>query len=257
MKETESMRALKTWRIVIGLLGILFIMIAVLIGNVPYLSSLSQSVFIRDLAVNLGASCLAVVLLSYPQAFFLTDIRLKRQEEIADIFPSRRDAPSLELWIEEAPPALRRDVLGLGMERFTEFLQSSRGQQLLKKGVKFRILLVDPARADLCDQRDRDRYLNPGTLLNQSQQSINILSNLIKSYPKLLQARVYQTLPYCGIVRIGNEMMVTDYLYGIENEDCPTLHLVQSKGAHGLFQAYSNHFEKLWSASIPIQQLSL
>jgi hypothetical protein len=116
-----------------------------------------------------------------------------------------------------------------------------------KTGVQVRFLLGDP---DCAEVRQRGLDEGIGSAISAK------IANTIHNYRELIatpgvEFRQHTTVLYNSIYRADDEMLINTHLYGLPAHMTPLLQLRRVPGAE-LFIAYSDSFERVWAAAIPL-----
>ncbi len=127
------------------------------------------------------------------------------------------------------------------------------------KGCNVRILTLSP-KGDAAKIRKEDEgghALVGAELVPNLQDVIGDILRQIKNREGKgsLKYGFFNVTPSCSIIRIGDRMLVTNYLYNMLGRVCPTF-LLQDKTHSGLFAKYVQHFENVWkSGKVLVYQL--
>jgi hypothetical protein len=76
------------------------------------------------------------------------------------------------------------------------------------------------------------------------KDAIAEIKEQIKGTKGSFMFKCYDITPYCQILRIGEQMLVTNYLYKISGRYCPTFFL-QENPSGKLFNIYMDNFESI------------
>jgi transcriptional regulator with XRE-family HTH domain len=166
--------------------------------------------------------------------------------EIVAAYAHRADAPS-QLW----SGLLNRvrtnvDMMGYAM-LFIPEQNPNLAAALEKKcasGMRVRISLADPDSAEV-KARDALEGLS-GTLPGRIRSTMGHLEPLLA----IVGAEIrYHAVPlYNAVYRFDDQMLVTPYLYRLHGYQHPLLHL-KRLGPAGVFEAYAQQFEAIWTDS--------
>ena len=142
------------------------------------------------------------------------------------------------------------DVLGKVMKRVISSLTNKREREKLinfiKKGCNIRILILDPEG----DAAKKRMMHDPGEIgrgilpVDNLKDAIAEIKEQIKGTKGSFMFKCYDITPYCQILRIGEQMLVTNYLYKISGRYCPTSFL-QENPSGKLFNIYMDNFESI------------
>lgn len=170
--------------------------------------------------------------------------------EIVSAYAHRADAPS-QLWTGMLEGARRNmDLMGYSMSFFPE--QHSRLAQVLEEkcigGLRARILLADPEGAEVAVRDSLERL--GGTLPSRIRTTMLHLESLFLNAG--VEIRFHDVPLYNAVYRFDDQMLVTPYLYRLRGYQHPLLHL-KRLGPAGIFEAYAQQFEAIWTESRPVE----
>lgn len=172
-------------------------------------------------------------------------VAAKHTSEIVAAYAHRADAP-LSLWSRVLFRSRQQvDLLGYAMLFFPEQhpdLPAFVAERCETSSLKVRIVLVDPD-SEETRQRDALERLG-GTLPARIRTTMQHFAPLL-SCPGV-ELRLVDVPLYNAVYRFDDQMLVTPYLYALHGFQHPLLHL-RRLGEHGLFAAYADQFEALWS----------
>lgn len=144
----------------------------------------------------------------------------------------------------------RVDVLGKVMKRVVSSLTNKNERakliNLIENGCDIRILILDPE-GDAAKKRMQH---DPGDIgrgtfpLEDLKDAIDDIKEQIKGTKGSFILKCYDITPYCQILRIGEQMLATNYLYKKSGRYCPTFFL-QENPSGKLFNIYMDHFESI------------
>lgn len=145
------------------------------------------------------------------------------------------------------------DVIGIALKRVLELLRHDRERWVCKvaKGCNMRILVLDP------DGSSIDLRLQHEGIQNTNKNSRPQIGNSIRWILESIDHEevkgsfkfgIYNTTPYCHILRIGRKMLVTNYLYGEKGYYWPTVLLQEAADDHSIFGKYMEHFDNIWNS---------
>jgi len=173
---------------------------------------------------------------------------------LIEVIPERQES-SRDKWHEfissnEFFPE-KVDVLGKVVQRVFSSLTNKHERDrlinLIKKGCNIRILILDP-KGDAAKKRmehDSGGAVGRLTLPEiELKEAIDDIKEQIKETKGSFVLKYYNTTPYCQIIRIGEQMLVTNYLYKKNGRYCPTFFL-QENPSGKLFNIYMEHFESI------------
>ena len=173
--------------------------------------------------------------------------------EIVSAYAHRADAPS-QLWTGMLEGVRRNiDLLGYSMPFFPE--QHSRLAQILQEkcasGLVVRIALADPESAEVAARDDLERL--GGTLPSRIRATVVHLESLFSTTG--VEIRFHSVPLYNAVYRFDDQMLVTPYLYRLHGYQHPLLH-IKRLGPAGIFEAYAQQFEAIWTESRPVEALN-
>src|SRR5690349_5752346 len=115
-----------------------------------------------------------------------------------------------------------------------------------RTGVAVRLLLGDPDSPHV-EQRGRDEGIQEAMAAK--------IRNAILLYRPLIAAgvaiRLHSTVLYNSVYRGDDEMLINQHIHGVAAAYAPILHLRQRE-ADSVFGTYLNSFERVWTASTPL-----
>lgn len=174
---------------------------------------------------------------------------------LIEVIPERQES-SRDKWHEfissnEFFPE-KVDVLGKVVQRVFSSLTNENERDrlinLIKKGCNIRILILDPE-GDAAKRR-REEESGAGAVgrltlpKKELKHAIDFIKEQIEGTKGSFMFKCYDITPYCQILRIGEQMLVTNYLYKISGRYCPTFFL-QENPSGKLFNIYMENFESI------------
>jgi lambda repressor-like predicted transcriptional regulator len=166
--------------------------------------------------------------------------------EILAAYSHRADVPS-HVWSDLFDQAKTQiDLLAYAM-LFLPEANPRLVDQLKEKaaaGCAIRIALADPD-SQAVTERDQEEGLG-GALPARIRTTLHHLADL--KGEDGISLRLHATPMYNSIFRFDDEMLVTPHLYAQPGYASPVLHL-RRIGAHGIFNNFLLHFERVWLAS--------
>jgi hypothetical protein len=172
-------------------------------------------------------------------------VAAKHTSEIVAAYAHRADAPS-SLWSRVLFRSRQQiDLLGYAMLFFPEQhpdFPAFVAERCEAGSLKVRIILLDPE-CDETRQRDDLERLG-GTLPARIRTTVQHFAPLL-TCPGV-ELRLINVPLYNALYRFDDQMLVTPYLYAKHGFQHPLLHL-RRLGEYGLFTAYADQFEALWS----------
>jgi len=173
--------------------------------------------------------------------------------EIVSAYAHRADAPS-QLWTGMLEGARRNmDLLGYSMSFFPE--QHSQLAQTLEEkcasGLNVRIALADPESAEVASRDDLEKL--GGTLPARIRATVVHLESLFSNTG--VEVRFHSVPLYNAVYRFDDQMLVTPYLYRLRGYQHPLLH-IKRLGSAGIFEAYAQQFEAIWTESRPVEAVN-
>ncbi|MCX6113179.1 MAG: hypothetical protein NTY22_07880, partial [Proteobacteria bacterium] len=124
-------------------------------------------------------------------------------------------------------------------------------KERIKQGSDIRILIL---KLDGVETKIRIKHENNDV---KCLMNIDDLPTLEKTIKEILEATkdakgsfkfgFYDIIPYCNIVKVGEKMLVTNYLYKLTGKVSPT-YLIEKTKDKQLFGKYMEHFENVWNS---------
>lgn len=120
---------------------------------------------------------------------------------------------------------------------------------LVEKGCTLQILILDPDSNQVsCREKDENNSDLKGQIIQLIHLEKLFINNLKEEYRSNVEIRFYDTYPSFAMTIIDDTILrVTPYLYNKKGRSCPTIEFVRKE--KGIFDAYLNHFNDLWSKS--------
>jgi transcriptional regulator with XRE-family HTH domain len=167
-------------------------------------------------------------------------------DEVIAIWPHRADAPPDRWRSLLAKAEARIDLLGYAIQFMPE--QDPRfGKKLIEKaeaGVTIRIALADPDCPHV-EYRDSEEQLG-GTLPARIRTTLKHLREVHGT--ERVKIQLHASPLYSSVFRFDDHMLMTPHLYGLPGYQAPLIHL-RRLGADGVFDAYAQHFERVWQTT--------
>ena len=183
----------------------------------------------------------------------LTDRWSRRVEGLLDAglrqwWPGRsvRMREEYERRLAEAAEAI--DLLGFGQQHFRDD-QKGRFQVWVAKGVRVRLLLLDPSfpqsgQLSVAQVRDNEEGVPLGSIGTDVRAFLReVHTQGLRDEPQF-GVRLYRALPMLNIFRIDDEMFWGPYLVGEVSRNSPTFLL----GRGELFTRFLAHFDAIWNS---------
>lgn len=138
------------------------------------------------------------------------------------------------------------DVVAFGIKSFRT-TQEKLTKKLLKKGVNFRIITMDPE-SEFISQREKEEGEVPGQIQNTVESLVTWANNLNKlnSSKGKISVKGYSCMTLDFYWRVDDAVYFGPYWYGVGSQQ--TVSYRYEKGGFG-FDMYTDYFEKLWSNS--------
>jgi hypothetical protein len=173
--------------------------------------------------------------------------------EVVSAYAHRADSPS-QLWTGMLEGARSNiDLLGYSMSFFPE--QHSGLAQLLDekcaRGLQMRVSLADPEGPEVAARDNLERL--GGTLPSRIRATVVHFESLFANAG--VEIRFHGVPLYNAIYRFDDQMLVTPYLYQLRGFQHPLFHL-KRLGSAGIFEAYAQQFEAIWTESRPVEAAS-
>ena len=170
--------------------------------------------------------------------------------EVVAAYGRRADLPP-SAWSAQFSAARERiDLLGYAMLHVLE--QHPDLPAVLREraaaGCKVRIALGDPA-SPAVRARDEEEGLSGG-LMSRIETSLLYFRDLFGC--EGVSIHLHGTPLYNSVFRFDREMFVTPHLLQTPGYRAPVLHL-RRLGPDGVFEAFAQHFERVWATSRPAE----
>jgi len=237
---------------------------------VSSMDSLDNSV--KDIPTNIGSSqnTLCESLQTETNKIVKKIDELEQERTIVEsgiqaVFHERRLSHDNEFWREEFlnSKELRDfDVIGISLRDMVHSFHNDidKWEERIKQGSDIRILIL---KLDGIERKRRIEHENKDVSWFMNIEDLPILKKNIK---EILEATkdakgsfkfgFYDIIPYCNIVRVGEKMLVTNYLYKLTGFISPT-YLIEKTKDKQLFGKYMEHFENVWeSGKVEIYKLN-
>lgn len=213
---------------------------------------------------------------------------LERQQEIFDIpmkkniadagitalFPDRKGAATEDLRsklesVEEGTIMLLGATLRVFFHPGSDFATTIHNIILRKPKVKIRVLLLNLNSLQALyrseaetktsfvsdeDYRERSAQYREGEM---SRMQIDILNNLIEGH-RPIEARFYDTAPYCLLVMFDDLCYTTQYMFGDPSTQVTTARLPMIKYKRGsvAYEKLKWHFDFVWKNAVSYKEVS-
>lgn len=136
----------------------------------------------------------------------------------------------------------RIDAVGFGFRSYRE-RQSGFTEELLKKGVQFRILTMDPD-SPFVAEREKEENVQPGQIGKTIRDLIEWADRMNgKGYEGKVFVKGYSSMTQDFYWRVDNDVFFGPYWYGIDSQRTVSY---KYSGGEG-FKLYSENFEKMWT----------
>lgn len=173
---------------------------------------------------------------------------------VAKVYESRSLLPH-DFWrsLLSYPNAKQIDIMG---QSLTTLFEDEPSIRILKRqieaGCEVRILVLSPDQTVAYQQlTEVDRGLEGDPLqdkIRRTKEAVKKLRNQLDGNAESLRIRVSPNIMYCSIVRIDDDMVVSNYTSDSEGNTSPTVKLIGRK--RPLFSRYASEFETMFGSSI-------
>lgn len=244
MKETYNWKSLFTGLLII-LLGLGFS-----IGS-AYSTNPWDNIFL-----SVGCSLIASGLVILMHDFFVErkPASLLDEWKLERIFSTRAEK-NAESDSELTNAKYCVDAVAFGLSSFRS-KHTSKVEHCLRKGVNFRIIVMDPE-SQYVEQRDNEEYKKTGTTKHSIEQLVIWANNLNDKNTKgKIIIKGYSSMTLDFYWRVDNVLYIGPYWYGVESQQTITYKF--SDGGKG-FTQYTEYFESLWENSTlcrPLTQIT-
>jgi hypothetical protein len=181
------------------------------------------------------------------------------------VFHERHLSRDNEFWKEEflnSKESKDFDAIGQVLHDIVESLSHDLDtwKEKVNQGSNVRILILKPDGDETKIRMNHEEGL-PGSMIGKTD-----LSALEQVITKILEGTkdgkgsfslgFYDIIPYCNIVKVGEKMLVTNYLYRLTGAFSPT-YLIEKTKDKKLFEKYMEHFENVWkSGKVEVYKLN-
>lgn len=202
----------------------------------------------KGIWVSVGCSLLASGLVILLQAVFVDLKRVDQLESwgIERIYKTRSEKN------KDSDPKLdslkyRLDVVAFGLKSFRN-LNENKVAGLLERGVRVRILTMDPDGNEFLTQREKEENEPEGQIRNSIKGLVEWASKLNKSRKNKTRIEIkgYKCMTLDFYWRMDDELYVGPYWYGLDSQQTITYKFRAGKDG---FSVYENYFERLWQDS--------
>ncbi len=179
---------------------------------------------------------------------------------VSQIIPQRGDV-ARNMWndfiAQDNEKPLKVEVLGKVLNRIQESFITTNERDIIvekiKNGTRMYILLIEPgskpAAIKAQDEGDDTEHSTVGYRKSRNSPFIEAIKEVINRTENnqkngCLVVGYYSKTPYCQITRIGDKMLVTNYLTGHSGRQCPSL-IIKKEHQHNLFDVYRETFYQL------------
>lgn len=196
-----------------------------------------------SIVLNIGCSFVASALVALITVLLVERQKINPVEEwkIEKIYCTRAERNS------EADPNIENaryciDGIAFGLSTFRT-MYGKKIENCLKKGVKIRLLTMDPE-GEFIKYREAEEKTAPGGIKDTITEMIAWANSLNqKGYKGKIVVKGYKSMTLDYYWRVDNELYVGPYWYGYKSADTITYKF--SSDGRG-FQHYIEYFEKLW-----------
>ena len=177
---------------------------------------------------------------------------------VTEILPTRGDSARL-LWQKFLDSGYgdidKVDLLGKVLDRVVNSLKdkNDKGELIKKiqKGLQLRILIVDP-KSDFAERRKIDESGSVDSKVGKHDYDKDLHDAIIDIIKKLKGNKsngffffgYYAATTYCQITRVGQEMLITNYIYRQSGRHCPSFKVEEHINSN-IYEKYKKMFEEL------------
>lgn len=137
----------------------------------------------------------------------------------------------------------RIDAVGFGFRSYRES-QSAFTEELLKKGVQFRILTMDPD-SPFVEEREKEENQNPGQIAKTIRDLIAWADDMnAKGYDGRILVKGHSSMTQDFYWRVDDDVYFGPYWYGKDSQRTISYKFSGGEG----FRMYNKYFESLWNA---------
>lgn len=197
----------------------------------------------KGLWISVGCSLIASSLVIILTALCVERVKDNPLKEwgIAQIYPSRA-VMNTDCEVSVNNAKYKIDAIGFGFRSYRD-QKSKDTEKLLKRGVNFRIITMDPDTA-FVHQREKEEGEVDGQISNSIRQLVTWADNLNKKkYAGKIVIKGYSCMTLHFYWRVDDEMYTGPYWYGKGSQQT----ISYKYGAGKAFNAYSDYFESLWN----------
>ena len=136
------------------------------------------------------------------------------------------------------------DVVAFGLKSFRE-KHSKKVEKLLKRGINFRILTMDPGKTNIfLNQREKEENETEGQIRNSINKLVSWANQLnSRDYKGRIETKGYKCMTLDFYWRVDDDVYIGPYWYGVGSQQTITYKF--NKGKKG-FEIYTEYFDKLW-----------
>jgi|GEM_PF-2347031 len=260
-----SARLQYTILIVVGLVGIVFIMWGLLTGNSSF-SNILISVGASILATSIVSSVIRITLGDPTETLvagikrtqtdlenvLIRNVRIIERSAhtgLQSIWVSRQEETT-DAWIDRLRNARSEiKLLAYAMAFLPDHAEfADLLQERLRAGCKICINLGDPMSSEVAS-REKEENEN---IVPRIETAINRLKHLVEY--ENFEFRLHSVPLYCSLYMFDDEMFVTPHLYGVRGAAAPLLLL--RRQPRSLFGKYEKHFDQIWRNSRVVEVTS-
>ncbi|HCL56036.1 MAG TPA: hypothetical protein DHW82_03385 [Spirochaetia bacterium] len=224
---------------IVFLIGIVAILFSFLIPDI------NQN--LKNILISVGCSLVASSIVTYLSSkYILKHQNLKEIIQVwglEGIYRTRQEMNrSCDFYMKDLKDEL--DIIAFGLKSFRDS-QSAIIEEKVKKGLKIRILTIDPNSVFL-KQREKEENEIEGQIKKTILDLIQWVNDLKEIAPddKNIGLKKYDSLPLDFYFREDDRIYIGPYLYGISSQQ--TISFEFKSNSQG-FEYYKNYFERLWN----------
>ncbi len=158
------------------------------------------------------------------------------------VFPDR-DSSGYQRVLDALSDAKRVDMLGISLKYFIEYIRNQPYVVNDKVAKPIRVLL--PADREICDERDEVQGSRVGSLADNLEDSLAMLTTIRQAAPELVRVRRFRIHPYFAIIRVDDVLMVSVYLHRT-GSGCPVLR-ISKENSPRVFEAFLGYYDDVWN----------
>lgn len=222
------------WQIILIIAGLAFIIVSFIIKDSGKIFATINGIGISSVLSGLIGIFVAILFYSKEAKYQVCE-----EWEITNIYESRAIANNkIDACQEQAKN--RVDIIAFGLKSWRQSKERLI-DSMLKKGVKIRIITIDPD-AEVLNLQDQSE----GKMTGETRNSIVQLQEFFSKTEdrKKVEIKYHKELPLDFYFRVDDNVFVGPYLFGRESQQLITYEF--KKGGRG-FEYYSNYFEDLWT----------